>query len=131
MRTTRQILRMGLVLALAGCLPSTNLRPPPAVPSPAAPRQVKVSGAGQSLGDVEQAALAPDDFVRKVSDLLSAQRPQTARRLIERYPDVALDVLRGATAAQAGNGALLTVARVHDEQCCRAEHGVSWEAVLK
>src|ERR1700691_304824 len=111
-----------LALLLPGCVllqEETHTTGSPLVQ----PTQFKTKGAVCNLGDVEKAAVTPEEFVAHVTQLLNDLRPYSARHYVERYPDVALDALRQAANAQANNPALRYVAEIHDEQCGTPQNG--------
>ena len=90
-----------------------------------------MGAAGLLTDDVEQAALTREELAARVEDCLARNRRAEARRLIERYPDVALEALRTASSEQARMGSLQTIARVFDEQCGRTDASHGWLAVLQ
>jgi tetratricopeptide (TPR) repeat protein len=94
-------------------------------------RQVKVGGDSVQLGEVQKPALTPDGFAQRIDDLLAAQKQNSARSLVQRYPDVALDLLRSATSRQAGSPALKAIANLYDEQCCHVDAHSGWAALIK
>ena len=83
------------------------------------------------LGELEKPAFSAEIFLRKVNDLVTAERFETARRLIRRYPDLALETLRNATSAEASRVALQTIARIHDQQCGSSNPAEGWLALLQ
>ncbi|MBL8796174.1 MAG: hypothetical protein JNM56_19895, partial [Planctomycetia bacterium] len=123
---------LGLLLA-PGCLPLDTVPEPPkpttALVTPA--KQVKVGGGGLQLGDVQHAALSREEFGRRTGDLLNAGRMASARAWVERYPDVALESLRQASANEARSGALQFIAQVQHEQAGRGAAADGWPGLLK
>jgi tetratricopeptide (TPR) repeat protein len=90
---------------------------------------VKTGSDGLVLGDAEQPACTPQQFVERVDELGRAKRFKEAVRWIQRYPDVALVVLREPSAVRAERGVLETVAQAHDEQCSRCAPENTWSAI--
>ncbi len=119
-----------LVVAQAGCtlLPQEGMSLNPA--RPAAATGVGVDSDGFVLGEAEGAALPPEQLLAEVAELLAEKRAASARRLVQRYPDVAWELLRGAPPAVADVKALHAVAVAHDAQCVRGADGAGWEAML-
>jgi tetratricopeptide (TPR) repeat protein len=127
-RAARLVLSTALVLIAIGCLPSQKSQDiGKADPQP----HVKVGGAGLLADDVQLAALTREELVVRVDDLLGKDRPAAARRLIEDYPDVALEVLSAVDCQQARRATFQTIARVFDEQCVRVDASAGWRAVLQ
>ncbi|MGE3536610.1 MAG: hypothetical protein AB7N91_04125 [Candidatus Tectimicrobiota bacterium] len=118
------------LLCLSRCAPA---RPSPGPKLPVLPdlRQVQVSGAGLTLGEAQQVALTPAQLLQRVESLLAAEQPGTAQRLVQRYPDVALETLRAPTLQPAVPGALQTVALAYDAQCSRGPEAEHWAAVVQ
>ena len=118
-------------LLTVGCVPSAFVADAAKTPAPlpTTPAVVKLGARTHGLGEAQRAAVARDEFVARVGELLAAQRPAPARRYIERYPDVALDALRCCTAAQAKQGAIQFIAQVHDEQCGAADAAGGWQTL--
>jgi tetratricopeptide (TPR) repeat protein len=118
-----------IVLALvAGCMSTGK---PVKTPVGNNGRQVKVGGDSVQLGEVQKPVLTPDGFAQRIDDLLAAQKQNSARCLVQRYPDVALDLLRGATSRQGGSPALKAIAKLYDEQCCHVDANAGWAALIK
>ncbi len=124
-----RLLLAGLVFTPAGCVALDQSLPSP--PPAAAVQQVKVGGDGVRLGDAQQAGLPRDVFLRRLGELVAAHQFVTAQRWVERYPDVALEVLRGVTAPQAGDPLLQGLAKTYEEQCCGAGAVPGWVALLQ
>jgi tetratricopeptide (TPR) repeat protein len=109
----------------------TKPKPPaPKAASKPAPTRVRTSGDGYALGDVEQPGLSPQQFVDKIEELLKARQATTAARCVQRYPDVALAVLREPGTVQATAETLQAVARAHDSQCTHAPAEAGWTALI-
>lgn len=127
--------RLALAAALAmiaGCA-ATPKAAAPARPGDGTDSRfrITVGGDGLDLGETHHAALRPEELARVVGELLTAQRFQTARRWVLRYPDVALEFLRNGAAEDASNPAVPFIASQHDLQCEPAAIGTGWVAVLK
>jgi hypothetical protein len=120
----------GAALPLAGCTAlSTHKTAKRDAAAP--PPSVKVSGQGFRLGESQQSALAPADFLRRVQNLLVAGQQARARRLIERFPDVALETLRQSTSASSGDAALQLIAEVYDARYTRNGGSAGWLALVQ
>src|SRR5262245_7719363 len=115
------------VLSLSlGCLtPLTGLRPP------AGDKQVKTGGACLDLGKSCQPAYGLDEFVAKVTELLVAERRESARNLVQLYPDLCDQVLRQTTDAQAAMPAMQWIAQIHDVQLGLKDSPLSWSGMLQ
>lgn len=128
----RAWLLVSVVCLSCGCL--SMYQPVTKTSGPASlvhPQGVKLGGAGLVVNDVQRAAFSPEDFVARIESLLARQRPGTARRVIERYPDLALEALRAATCAQAPTRALTAIAAAFDRQCCASPSESDWTAVCR
>jgi len=91
--------------------------------------QVAIEGGAKLLDKGELNTLSTGDFIAQVEQVLSTGRNDAAQRLIIHYPDLALQVLRSATAKHAQHGGLREIARVYDEQCgLQANEG--WQAAI-
>lgn len=128
MRTTilRGLARSGLVASVAffaGCVPTALLAPPPPGAPSADGKKVVTGGACLPLGEVEKPAVDAAEFLRHVTDLLTAGRAEAAARFVRRYPDVALEAVRQATVDDAAAPSLKTAARILDEQAGAAAWG--------
>jgi tetratricopeptide (TPR) repeat protein len=145
-RTQRSMRRasLGCIVALAaaavlvvpGCVTTekTQNLPFASVPKQTAanaPKQVKVGGNGVQLGEAQRPAVTAEAFTQRMHDLLAAKKENSARHWVERYPDVALDVLRRAPASQAANTTLQAIAKDYDELCCRVDAQSGWAALYK
>jgi tetratricopeptide (TPR) repeat protein len=119
-----------LLLVPLGCVPF-QMMALPGEPVAAGGSQVKTGGASLLLGEVQQPAASPDKFIRKMDELVTLHRYQSARHLARRYPDVALEVLRNATASQARLVAVQAIAQIHDEQCSQKGEQRPWLALLQ
>ncbi|MFN4258103.1 MAG: tetratricopeptide repeat protein [Gemmataceae bacterium] len=122
-----------LALPLGGCRETVPfLRHQSAKVPPAAPKEptVQLDGKGVILAEPDKDAIAPGAFLHRVQELHQAGHATATRRYIERYPDVALHVLRESTAAQAAHPVLRRIAEVYDQQCCRCGAEAGWSALL-
>jgi hypothetical protein len=125
-----------VVLASGGCgslsgLASSEKEKSPSEKKPVATgTQVRTSGDGFALGDVERATLSPQQFVDRLGAHLRAGKMHNARRLVELFPDAALAVLRDPKSVNASSEIVAAVADAHDRQCHRGD-GPSWAAVAR
>jgi len=132
----KELILLGLVvgLASAGCSGITGLWPKRIDTSKGKPGSqgtvVKIGGDGFNLGDIEQSSFAPQHFVDRVGEMLSAKRRPAAGRWIQRYPDVALSVLREMSGVRAATEVLVVIAEAHDRQCSRCGAEGGWSAVV-
>ncbi len=117
------------LLAQAGCtlLPQDGLSLDRAQPEPATGGGVDSDGS--VLGRTDGAALSPEQLLAEVADLRAEKKAASARRLVQRYPDVAWELLRGAPPAGADADALRAVAAAHDAQCLPGA-AEGWESLL-
>ncbi len=120
-----------LLLAHAGCaaLPQAPLSIDRG--QPLGGRAVGVDSDGLVLGEADGAALSPQRLLTEVADLLRQNRAASARRLVQRYPDVAWELLRGPVPAGAGTDVLRAVAAAHDAQCLPDAGAAGWTELLK
>jgi tetratricopeptide (TPR) repeat protein len=123
------LLTVVLMVLGPGCMTQEKTSHATAVAPPL--KQVKVGGTATPLGEAQQPAITTDALILRMHDLLAENKPVTARHLVERYPDVALDVLRGAGATQAANPALQAIAKDYDQCCCQVEPKSGWAALCK
>lgn len=87
-------------------------------------------GDGFALGDVDQPACTPAQFLQRAAELLRAGQVVSADRYVERYPDIALAVLREPAGVPAPPEILARVAQRHDQQCSRVAPNAGWTALL-
>jgi len=111
---------------LAGCQGESHPDGPDPAEAKPAGVQVRVSGEGEVLGDAPESRVSPEELVARVEGLLEEGRLASARRRVARFPDVALTALRNVGPREAGEDAIVFVARVHDEQA----RGASWATLL-
>jgi len=123
-----------LSLATAGCSGITGLwskRPETPKNGPASSgTKIKIGGDGFDLGDIEQSSITPQHFVGHVEEMLTAKRRPAAGRWIQRYPDVALAVLREMPEVEAATETLVVIAEAHDRQCSRCATNAGWSSVV-
>jgi tetratricopeptide (TPR) repeat protein len=125
-----------LGLAATGCNASVPWiaapgEPVPATAPPPATKQVRTGGACLELGEAQQPALNREEFVQKVGKLLESQRVEVARRLVRRYPDISLEVLRHTTGVQGITDNVRFIAQVYDEQCGGQQGATAWQSLLQ
>ena len=126
---------LALLAATGGChsfpitLPWQTTDPPDK--NPAAGTQVRASGDGFVLGDVEKSAISPQQFVDRLTELHHAGRAGAAVRWVELYPDVAAAVLHEPAQAAAAPELLAVIASAHDRQCGRAPAAAGWTALCR
>lgn len=105
-------------LLATGCFGPTNLPQPgekDATGMPAdGPMKVRSDGACLQLGELQQPVIAPEALAAKAFEHLIAGRAETARRHVQRFPDVSEELLRGCDPARAGDSGVLFVAAVQD-----------------
>jgi tetratricopeptide (TPR) repeat protein len=124
------------LLAMAGCAglpwktPVLKTELTASKTSSAQQTQVKVGGDGFALGDVDQPGCLPQPFVDRVEELIRAHRSGEAASWIHRYPDVALSVLREPGLVRVGTESFQTIAKAHDQQCCRGVGNAGWSATV-
>jgi len=107
------------VAAPAGCFQPTSAPKPKAAAAvtptaPAGPMRVRTDGAALQLGELQQPTLTPEAMVAKVANHLTAERTETARRFVLRFPEVAQEVLFGCDPARAADPTVVFVATVQD-----------------
>lgn len=126
------------VVWLAGCsgppwrLPALKgeIPAPKKASKSAGQTQVRAGGDGFALGDVENPACTPQQFVDRASEMIRQGQSTAADRWLQRYPDIALSVLRDPGTAQVPPDMLLRVAQAHDQQCSRVGAHAGWAALL-
>jgi len=94
------------------------------------PRQVRLGGDAMVLGEADEPALRPQQLVDEVARLVDKERPASAARFVERYPDVAWELLRSTPAREARSETLQFIAAAHDRQCTRGGPSAGWAALL-
>jgi len=94
------------------------------------PRQVRLGGDGLVLGEADGPALSAGQLVDEVTLLLDEEKPVSAVRLVQRYPDVAWELLRTTPAREARSETLQFIAAAHDRQCTRGGPSSGWAALL-
>ncbi len=129
-------LRFGLVwvvclLAQAGCESFDQHLQPTKVASTNASKQVKLGGDSLQLGDLTQPGITPDGFTRRIYDLMVERKFTTAQYMIQRYPDIALEILRNTTSQPAPDVTVQYIARLYDQECCQVDAQAGWAALLK
>lgn len=85
-----------------------------AKPERAGPRLRVVEGQ-LSFGEVEPARLTPEGLLSQVEDLMCGRRLGSARRLVARFPDVTLSLLRDPPEGRLDSAALAFVASKYDQ----------------
>jgi hypothetical protein len=135
MRNTGCVLLLVAAVLQGGCTGVPNSlafwhedKPAPQAKPVAGPTQVRASGDGFALGDVERATVTPQQFTDRLSEHLRGAKLRDARRLVQQFPDVALAVLRDPRSVNASGDILAVIADAHDRQCHRGD-GPAWAAV--
>jgi hypothetical protein len=104
--------------------------PAPKTPAKSGQTQVRTAGDGFALGDVEQPGCTPQQFVDRLAETLRLGPPAAADRWVERYPDIALAVLREPASVQASPDLLVRLAQAHDQHCSRVPPQAGWAALM-
>ncbi len=112
-----------ILLLVVGCQ-STPKAPEEAPAQAPGAARVELSGAGLELGEARD-ALAPDALLQRFAALLREGRERSAQRLIERFPDVAEELLRESAAS---DDVLLRLAALRD---LHAANGGLWQTALQ
>lgn len=104
-----------LGLAATGCA-WTTLDVPSTSSSTAASgaRRVELDNLTARTRGANPSALSAEQFTARAAADCQANKPGRVRRLVARYPDVALESLRSADARRSGSGALPAIARAYD-----------------
>ncbi|MCK6439663.1 MAG: hypothetical protein L6Q71_05615 [Planctomycetes bacterium] len=97
----------------------------------AAPSQIRFGGGGTVLGDVQQATYTPERFFQKVATYLKEGRTGSAARFVQRYPDVALEVLRAAGSYRASPETLIFIASSYDGLRSTREDTMHWTSLAR
>jgi tetratricopeptide (TPR) repeat protein len=124
-----------LLCLLAGCSPVTKkdwakmLSKATDKSDSSAAGDTKLKIAGQNLGESQEVAVSPAEFLANIEDLLQAERMMTATRWIARHPDAAQEALR-QSGGKVNPAVLMTIARVHDRQTLRHTGNATWEKLL-
>lgn len=93
-------------------------------------RTTEIDASGFVLGEVDQAAYTPTAFVQDISSLMSRNRMYSAQRLIQRYPDVAIEVLRQLSGGSADSNAAKLIALTFDQHCSAGSGLGGWVTAL-
>jgi hypothetical protein len=104
--------------------------PAPKTPPKTGQTQVRTAGDGFALGDVDQPACTPQQFIDRLSETLRLGQEAAADRWVHRYPDVALAILRDPASVQAAPDLLVRLAQAHDRQCSRVAPNAGWAALV-
>jgi tetratricopeptide (TPR) repeat protein len=91
--------------------------------------QVLAEG-GLSLEARKDKERACGELLTTLDGLLRQQRLTTARRLIDRHPDLSLEILQTAAGSRAKSSSVQFVAQARDGQCGTAATSTGWEALL-
>lgn len=95
------------------------------------PGQMRVlAEGGLSLEARKDKQRACGELLSNLEGLLRQQRLTTARRLVERYPDLSLDILQTAAGERAKSPVVRFVAQARDRQCGSAVPGPGWEVLV-
>lgn len=132
---TRIVARLTLifvaaVLLMAGCATTSTSKSGnksgDAVSERSKGTQIKLGGDGLNLGEIQQTSMRPDMLEQIVGKLISERRYQSARQWVLRYPDVALDLMRGLSSK---SKAAVFIAKIHDQQRRTVGNG-GWSAAM-
>lgn len=96
--------------------------------APRSPR-IEVSGS-RLLGEAEQSRFDSAQFYEKVASLLERKRKASARRLVERFPELATQVLRNSFDQKAADKVILWMALFHDEHSAASKQNNNWYRTL-
>lgn len=89
------------------------------------PVKVKSDGACLQLGELQQSAMTAAALGGKVSEHLAAGRAETARRLVQRFPDASEEAVLGCEPSQANTPTVRFIAAALD-----ADTNAGWQAHL-
>ncbi len=88
---------------------------------------VGVEGGGSAFPRAAAAALSPPRLQLEVAELLAEQRRESAARLVQRYPDVAWQLLRSSPPDAIGAAVLTVISSAHDAQVFGTESPSGWQ----
>ncbi|HEX4132432.1 MAG TPA: hypothetical protein VHZ24_20545 [Pirellulales bacterium] len=93
------------------------------------PVQVRVDSFGKPLREGQESAISREDFLVQSDKLLADRRLTSLRRWIERYPDVALEVLRTTQNNELRRASINAIAEGYDAQMGLTADG--WRDVIR
>ena len=86
-------------------------------------QKVRWDGGGIALGDTQNLAYKPDELVRAVKELVDVNRLGAAQRLIERFPDIALEAIRTYDRFDVDGSAIQLIAAEYDKRWIATSNG--------
>jgi hypothetical protein len=114
---------LGLLLCITGCSSVIDWsKKPPDMEAASkrnmapGPIQVRVDSFGKPLREGQEATITGSEFLNQVDRLLSEQRMASLGAYVERFPDVALEVLRSTKSSEASRPAVRKVAEIYDRR---------------
>lgn len=116
------------VAHLASKLPFMHSKPAAEAPAPAiGPTKVVADATALALNEPQRDLALRSAFVQRFQQLLDEERHGAARLLVERHPDLSLDVLRETP--EEPPAWLVQLAQLHDEHCS-APAAARWSDML-
>ncbi len=95
------------------------------------PIKVDTASSGLTLEPHKDNKQARGEFSARVNQLVSTERLATARMLIERHPDLSLEILQTPLPDEATSASVRFIARMRDQQCLPPSATGGWEAVFQ
>lgn len=119
-----------ILLASLGCTSLFTSVIARKVEIPPGPKEVRYGGKALDLGEVGPAALTPEKMFVRVQELIPKGESKRIARIVDRHPDVALELLNEASPEQCGTTALETIAVIYDQNCTRTDAAFGWKAMI-
>lgn len=99
--------------------------------SPISARRVKLDGQGLSLGELQEASLSSQQLVEQVDRLIRENRYGSARRLVQKFPEVALEHLRLPTGSATSTATAMIAASYDTVLPPSSSSSPRWPQALK
>ena len=94
------------------------------------PVKVDAASAGLTLEPHKNSKQARGEFSARVNQLVTEGRLATARMLVERHPDLSLEILQTPLPGEAQSASVRFIAQVRDQQCLPPSAAGGWEAII-
>jgi hypothetical protein len=98
---------------------------------PAGPLQVNAASSGLTLEPHKDTKQARGEFITRVNQLLADQRTTTARMLVQRHPDLSLEILQAPLPDEAKSAVTRFIAQMRDQQCVPPSPSGGWDLLFQ